>query len=224
MKWAQKNIWGFVMSYKKYFLLFVIFLLLPLSSCMNLKQPNPEIKYYALEYNPPIYSGKDQLPCIIKLESFSVSPIYDTMGIIYRKEAFERDAYTYHKWSVNPADMLTYLVGRDLKSSGLFKGVVIPGERNKEITFRLGAIIDEFYELDGDKEWNGVLSLSISLTPEGKAKNSGIDMFQKTYSVTEKCEKKNPAALAAALSRAMENVSRQIGEGLYEFIRQGMME
>lgn len=201
-------------------LILALFLFLPSLSCMNLKQPNPEIKYYTLEYNPPIYSGKDQLPCIIKLESFSVSPIYDTTGIVYRKEAFERDVYTYHKWSVNPADMLTYLVGRDLKSSGLFKGVVIPGERNKEVTFNLGAIVDEFYELDEDSKWSGVLSLSISLTPEGKAKSAGIDMFQKTYSVTERCEKKNPAALAAALSRAMENVSRQVGEDLYEFIMQ----
>ena len=97
-----------------------------------------------------------------------------------------------------------------------------PGERNKEITFRLGGIVDEFYELDGDKEWSGVLSLSITLIPEGKAKKAGMEMFQKTYSVTEKCEKKNPASLAEALSRAMEKISRQISEDLYEFIREGI--
>ena len=200
----------------------VIFLLIPLVSCMNLKQPNPEIEYYTLEYNSPDFPGKEKLPYIIKVEPFKVSPVYNTTHIIYQEKAFKRDSYTYHKWSVNPSDTVTYLTGRDLKNSGLYKGVLLPGERNREFAFRLGGMLDEFYELDGDKDWSGVLSLSISLTPEGKAKKAGMDIFQKTYRITEKCEKKNPASLAEALSRAMEKVSRQIGEDLYSFIRQGM--
>jgi len=207
---------------KNILILFVIFLLFTPASCMNLKQPNPEIEHYTLEYDSPVYSGKEQLPCIIKLENFKISPLYDTTGIIYRKDAFERDAYTYYRWSVNPADIITYLIGRDLKNSGLFKGVLLPGERDKGITFRLGGIVDEFYEFDGDKEWSGVLSLSITLTPERKAKKAGMEMFQKTYSVTEKCEKKNPASLAGALSKAMEKVSREISDDLCEFISRGL--
>ena len=201
---------------------FVIFLFFTVTSCINFKQPNPELKYYTLEYTSPTYAGKEPLPLIIKLENFKVSPLYDTTGIIYRSDAFERNTYTYHRWSVNPADIVTYLIGRDLKMSDLFSGILLPGERNKDISFRLGGIIDEFYEIDGDNEWRGVLSLSISLTPEGKAKKAGMEIFQKTYSVTEKCEKKNPASLAKALSKAMEKISRQIGEDLYSFIKQGM--
>ena len=207
---------------KNILLMPVIFVLLFLSSCMNLKQPNPEIEYYTLEYASPTFPGKGAMPCVIKVEPFNISPLYNTTHIIYQKKAYERDSYTYHRWSVNPADIVTYLIGRDLKNSGLFKGVRLPGERNREFTFRLGGMIDEFYELDGKSEWNGVLSLSISLAPEGKAKKAGMDIFQKTYKVTEKCEKKNPESLARALSMAMENVSRQIGEDLYIYIRQGM--
>ena len=209
-------------SKKNILMILFIFLFLPVVSCMNFRQPNPDITYYTLEYDSPTFPGKEQLPCIIKLEDFMASPIYNTTSIIYRKNAFERDAYTYYKWSVNPADIVTYLIGRDLKKSGLFKGVLLPGERNREIAFRLEGIVNEFYELDESKEWSGVLSLSITLTPQGKAKASGMDIFQKTYSVTERCEKKNPAALAQALSRAMEKVSKAMGEDIYEFIRQGM--
>ena len=67
-----------------------------------------------------------------------------------------------------------------------------------------------------------VLSLSISLTPDNSTKNKGMDIFQKTYNVKEKCEKKNPESLARALSRAMEQISRQIAEDLYIFIKQEM--
>jgi ABC-type uncharacterized transport system auxiliary subunit len=189
---------------------------------MNLKQPNPEIEYYTLEYDPPGFSAREQVSYIIKVEPFKVSPVYNTTHIIYQEKPFKKDSYTYHKWSVNPADIVTYLTGRDLKNSGLFKGVLLPGERNREFTFRLGGMLDEFYELDEDSGWSGVLSLSITLIPEGKAKKARMDIFQKTYREIEKCEKKNPAGLAAALSRAMEKISRQIGEDVYSFIRQGM--
>ena len=211
------------MYIKKSFLAaFVILLFLPSLSCMNLKQPNPEIEYYTLEYDSPVFPGKERMPFTIKVEPFKISPVYNTTHIIYQEEAFKRDSYTYHRWSVNPADIVSYLVGRDLKNSGLFKGVLIPGDRNREFVFRLGGMVDKFYELDGEKEWSGVLSVSINLIPEGRAKKAGMEIFQKSYRVTEKCEKKNPAALARALSRAMEKVSRQMGEDLYEFIREGM--
>ena len=206
-------------SKKNILMILFIFLFLPVVSCMNFRQPNPDITYYTLEYDSPTFPGKEQLPCIIKLEDFMASPIYNTTSIIYRKNAFERDAYTYYKWSVNPADIVTYLIGRDLKKSGLFKGVLLPGERNREIAFRLEGIVNEFYELDESKEWSGVLSLSITLTPQGKAKASGMDIFQKTYSVTERCENKNPAALAKALSGAMEKVSRRIIDDIYIYIK-----
>ena len=206
-------------SKKNILMILFIFLFLPVVSCMNFRQPNPGITYYTLEYDSPAFPGKEQLPCIIKLEGFSASPIYNTTSIIYRKGAFERDAYAYYKWSVNPADIVTYLIGRDLKKSGLFKGVLLPGERNREIAFRLEGIVNEFYELDESKEWSGVLSLSITLTPQGKAKASGMDIFQKTYSVTERCENKNPAALAKALSGAMEKVSRRIIDDIYIYIK-----
>ncbi len=198
---------------KNILLCLVIFLLFSTYSCLDFKQPNPDIRYYTLEYGSPEYTGKAQRPYIIKLENFKISPVYDTTNIIYRKEAYERDSYTYYRWRVNPSDLVTYLVGRDLKSSGLFKGVVLPGERNRDTSFRVEGIIDEFYELDGTREWNGVLSISISVTPEENGKN----VFQKTYKAAEKCEKKNPASLAEALSKAMEKISSEITEDLYDY-------
>ncbi|MBN2420069.1 MAG: membrane integrity-associated transporter subunit PqiC [Deltaproteobacteria bacterium] len=211
-----------MVTMKNILLIITIFISLSLMSCMNLKQPNPEIAYYTLEYNSPVFSGKERLPHFIKVEPFKVSPVYNTTHIIYQERPFKRNSYTYHRWSVNPADIITYLVGRDLKNSGLFKGIILPGERSREYTFRLGAMVDEFYELDGEEEWSGVLSLSITLAPEGKAKKAGMDIFQKSYSVTEKLDKKNPASLAQALSRGMEKISLQIGEDLYAFIKDGM--
>ena len=137
---------------KAILVIFAIFLFLPSLSCMNLRQPNPEIKYYTLEYDSPVYADREQMPCIIKIEPFKVSPVYNTTHIIYQEKEYTRDSYAYHRWRVNPADVVTYLIGRDLKNSGLFKGVLLPGERSREFLFRLGGMVDEFYELDQKKE------------------------------------------------------------------------
>jgi ABC-type uncharacterized transport system auxiliary subunit len=207
---------------KNIIILFVIFLFVTFTSCLSFKQPNPEITYYNLEYDSPVFSGNEQLPYIIKIEPFNASPVYDTTSIIYREDAFKIESYTYYKWRVNPATIVTYLIGRDLKKSGLFERVMLPGERTTDVSFRLTGILDEFYELDEDKEWSGILSIIISLVPEGKTEKEGMGIFQKKYSLKEKCEKKNPESLAQALSRAMEQISGQIGEDLYIFIKQKM--
>jgi ABC-type uncharacterized transport system auxiliary subunit len=191
-------------------------------ACMELKQPSLNMQYYTLEYEAPEFSNREVIPFIIKVENFNAAPVYNTTGIIYSDRAFKRGSYPYHKWMANPADIVTYMLGRDLKKAGMFKGVIMPGERNKEVSFRLAGIIDEFHELDKGGEQYGVLTVSITLTPEASARTKGMAIFQKSYSMTEKMERKNPASLAEALSRAMEKISQEIGADIYGYISQGL--
>jgi ABC-type uncharacterized transport system auxiliary subunit len=199
-----------------------LFLFFISPACMELKQPSLDMQYYTLEYEALPLSDREALPFIIKVENFNAAPLYNTTGIIYSDSAFKRGAYPYHKWMTNPADIVTYMLGRDLKKAGMFKGVIMPGERNKEVSFRLAGIIDEFYELDKGGEQYGVLSVSITLTPEAGARTKGMAIFQKSYSLTEKMERKNPASLAEALSSAMQKMSQEIGSDIYGYISQGV--
>ncbi len=98
--------------------------------------------------------------------------------------------------------------------------MIIPGERNREIAFRLAGLIDEFHELDEGGVHYGVLTISITLTPEAALRTKGFSLFQKSYSMTEKMEKKTPASLAEALSRAMEKMSQEICADIYKYLDQ----
>lgn len=199
--------------------LFIVFIS---PACMDLKQPSLDMQYYTLEYEAPALATREILPHIIKIENFNAAPLYNTTGIIYKDRAFKRGTYPYHKWMTNPSYIVTYLLGRDLKKAGMFKGVIMPGERNKEVSFRLAGIIDEFHELDNGREYYGVLTVSITLTPEAGRGKKGKDIFQKSYTITEKMEKKTPASLAEALSKAMQKISQAIGTDIYEYINQGV--
>ena len=204
---------------KNILFILIVLMLCPLMSCINVKQPNPGIKYYTLEYDSPKFSEKPPLPFVIKLDNFKVAPVYNTTGIIYREQAFERKIYSYHRWMVNPGEMVSYFIGRDLRESGLFKGILLRGERGQDVSYRLTGMLEEFYELDDNKAWQGVITLSISLAPQGGLNSPETAIFQKTYSAKELCSMKNPASLAEALSIAMEKVSREIMEDIYDYLK-----
>ncbi|MEE9610956.1 MAG: hypothetical protein V3W19_06870, partial [Desulfatiglandales bacterium] len=105
--------------YKK-IAVFILSLPLFFGACVSLKQPRNKIGFYTLEYDPPQLVGLMPLSHVIRMSRFGVAPIYNTNRIIYRDRSFKRDTYAYHKWQANPGDLVTYLLNRDMKASGLF--------------------------------------------------------------------------------------------------------
>ena len=86
------------MTRVKIILIFLMGLTLPLSGCLDFKQPRSKIEYYSLEYDPPRMGDHQPVSHDIKVELFSVSPIYNTRQIIYLDDAYKRGAYYYYKW------------------------------------------------------------------------------------------------------------------------------
>ena len=207
--------------FKKAYILFLGILLLP-AACISLKQPSNKIEYYTLEYDAPELSGLAQLPYAIKIEPFIAAPTYNTTQIIYREQSFERDAYNYHKWRVNPGSLVTQLLSRDIRDSGPFKAVISHESRLKP-SFTLEGKVEEFFELDGQDQWNAVLSLSITLVKEDKQDIDDRLIFQKSYRAMEPCEKRNPRALAAAMSLAMKRLSEEIIKDIHSTLSKGSL-
>ena len=203
--------------YKK---IVILFLGLPLifCSCLNLKQPSNKIEFYTLEYDPPQIGNLKPLPCVIKMERFSVAPIYNSNRIIYRDKSFKREAYIYHRWRANPGDLVTYFLTRDTKQSGLFKAV-LSHESRIPFSYMLEGSVDEFFESDAEEIWNAVLTVSITLMSENEPDISKRIIFQKTYHATEPCSKKNPKALVEAMSKAMVVVSGKIIKDIHYHLK-----
>ena len=198
-------------------LLPIICLALTLAACMDLKQPRNKIEYYTLEYDPPAPDHHPPLSAPIRVNQFSVSPIYNTNRIIYREGLFKREAYVYHKWRANPADVVTYLLRRDLQQSGLFKAVV-SRESRLPSAYVLEGSVDEFLEWNKKTGWEAYLSLSVTLMQENEPDISKKILFQKTYFASKACREKNPGALAEAMSLAMSEISAQIMLDTYKTI------
>lgn len=202
------------MTRVKIILILLTGLALPLSACLDLKQPRNKIDYYSLEYDPPRISSHQPVSHVIKVELFSVSPIYNTRKIIYRDDAYKRAAYDYHKWQANPAELVTYFLARDMRQSGLFKAVFT---RNSRLPhgYVLGGSVDEFLESDTQAGCQADLSLNIVLMSEHETDISKKIIFQKFYHIRKPCRQKDPRALAEAMSTAMAEASAQIIDAVY---------
>ncbi|MGD9052441.1 MAG: ABC-type transport auxiliary lipoprotein family protein, partial [Desulfobacterales bacterium] len=186
-----------------------------LSACLDLKQPSNKIDYYSLEYDPPRIGDLQPLAEVIKVEQFSVAPIYNTSKIIYRDRSYKRAAYTYHKWRANPGATVTYLLARDMQQSQLFKAVVT---RHSQLPYAylLEGSVDEFLESDTTDGCQAVLALSTVLMAANEPDLAKKIRFQKTYQMSKPCERGNPEAFAKAMSQAMAEASAKIINDVYQ--------
>jgi ABC-type uncharacterized transport system auxiliary subunit len=208
----------------KYISLFFVFVfLLPFSACLDLKQPSMKITYYTLDYAYNPIPGLNRLPQVIEVSRFSVAPLYHSDRMIYQDQSYTCDSYVYHRWRVYPGDMVTHLLTRDFQLSGLFTAV-LSHDNHWSGTHVLEGSVEEFIEIDEEKGWEALLSLSIMLIrekeqgPQAVLQNTSPIVFQKRYHSRSPCERKHPRALAEAMSRNMSRISQGIIKDVYQYL------
>jgi ABC-type uncharacterized transport system auxiliary subunit len=217
---SQRRYGRWMKNHRVISVLFPCFCLL-IAGCVNFREPIEAEKttFYTLEYDPPAPSHLQALSAAIRVKRFSVAPTYDTNKIIYRKGAFERDAYVYHKWRDNPGALVSHFLSRDMRESGLFEAVLFHDSRIPASHILEGSV-DEFLEWDAKDGWDAVLSVSIVLTEVDEMEVGKRTLLQKSYHRREPCRGKTPKALAEAMSHAMLEVSAEITEEIYSFLKQ----
>jgi ABC-type uncharacterized transport system auxiliary subunit len=201
---------------KPHILLIGLFLLL--GACMNLKQPSKKIEYFTLEYPSPKFDALAPLPYVIRVDRFTTARPYNTGQMIYRNQSFERNAYVYYKWQTNPGAIVTTLVNRDLKNSGLFKAVLSPESRFSS-AYTIEGTVDEFFEKDTPDAWKAVLGISVILTKKNTDNIGNTILFQKTYHQVQACRRKHPKAVAEAMSQALSKISENIIKDVYDDLK-----
>jgi ABC-type uncharacterized transport system auxiliary subunit len=200
--------------------IFLLFLSVPILfvACVSLKQPVDKIEYYTLEYSPPQMETLTPLPHVIRMDRFTAAPPYNTTQIIYRDQSFKRNAYVYYRWQTNPGAIVTTLLNRDIKNSGLFKAVLDSGSQFSSSCMIEGTV-DEFFEWDAQNAWKAILTVSITLTEKNQNDIKNRILFQKTYRKAEICKKKRPKALAEAMSLGLSKISKEMILDVYDCLK-----
>jgi len=193
-------------------------LLLLLSGCFGGGQPGRAMEQYALEYQTDVPQGLSMLPETITVERFTSAQEYSTTAMVYQEGPYQRNQYLYHRWRVNPADMVTDCLLRDLRSAGVFRGVF--NHRSSEPgRYLLAGDVEEFREYD-DKEgrWAEV-ALNATLLDTARQEMPDRLIFQKRYRFVEPIAGKDQAGVAQGMSRAMAKVSGLLMADIFRIVR-----
>ncbi len=178
-------------------------------------KPPTLVHRYILEYPSPAVSASPKIDEVIKVELFSVAQAYNSPAMIYQPHPFKSEAYHYHRWRVNPGNMVTDYLLRDLRNSGLFKAVLPAGSSGKT-KFLLEGGVEEFQEIDEADGWKAALALNITLLDLSRGELTERVVFQRNYRAVEPLTEQTPQGLAQGMSRAMQRLSAQIIADIYK--------
>ncbi len=195
-------------------------LILALSACMPRSTAPRATYFFTLDYPPPSLLLTQQLPVVLRVERFAVSPPFQTQRIVYGGEGHRRNTYAYHQWIAAPGELLPYFLVRDLRDTNGFKAVLTPGA-SLSATHSLYGWVEEFMERDGASNATAEVTLHISLIDDLIADPVAKIMLQKRYHASVVCRAKTPAALAQSMSKAMAEISSEIARDVHRRLSSG---
>ncbi len=182
-------------------------------------KPPVMVHKYLLEYPAPEVPRHPQVPEGLRVELFSVAQAFNTPAMAYRSATYKSETYNYHRWRVNPGNMVTDFLLRDFRQAGLFKAI-FGYDSTAKPRFALEGAVEEFQERDEGDTWRAALGLNITLLDTSKEEITQRVVFQKNYRAAEPLDDKTPKGLANAMSRAMQKLSQAIILDVYQAARQ----
>lgn len=187
----------------------IMALMLTVSGCGALRGRTQILWKYTLDYPPPAVQALKPVSDSLRVDLFTVVQSYNSIAMVYQPAPFKLQQYQNSKWRVNPGDMVTDYLLRDLRNQKLFKAVFSYRESNRA-RFALEGEIEQFAEVDETGGRKAVLSVYVTLLDSSQKDASQMVVCQKNYRVTELFEGKGPAAFAHSMSSAMEKFSQQL--------------
>ncbi|MEA3486325.1 MAG: ABC-type transport auxiliary lipoprotein family protein [Thermodesulfobacteriota bacterium] len=188
-----------------------------LSGCIGGGGLTPVTEQYIIEYTPPAYDNFPRVDESIKVARFSVSRHLNCSSMFYKPAPFKREAYNYHRWRVNPGDMVTDCLLRDLRASGLFRAV-FSCHNYENARFLLEGHVEEFIGLYEQGPGEALLKLNITLLDMNAENVTSSVIFQKNYHISEALESRTSEGLTRGMSKAMYSLSEQITRDIHESV------
>ncbi len=180
-----------------------------ITGCIKRAAPSNIVERYTFEYPSPDFSGIAKTDQTIKVERFSVAKAFNSQSMVFRPEPYQLDTYASNRWMINPGDMVSDYLLRDLRNSGLFKAAFSFRDL-EDARYVLEGSVDEFLEIDNESTRTAAITLSITLFDFSRAGLANRLLFQKKYQATEPLTERTPRGLAQAMSTGMGKLSAMI--------------
>jgi ABC-type uncharacterized transport system auxiliary subunit len=168
-----------------------------------LTKPQPEVHHYALALQlPEARSGTAKTSLVIL--PLSARDPYAQERIVYRTSPYAFDLYNFHRWASLPAEQVTHWTRRYLQATGLFSQVFPTTDGNADVV--LDGMIRQFEEIDREATWEAALTIEFWLIRSGERS----PFWFRPYSATKPASRRNPEAIAEAMSQGLADILQQL--------------
>jgi ABC-type uncharacterized transport system auxiliary subunit len=177
--------------------------------------------YHAFDYPSPskIQETNSAIPETLMIYKFQLAPSVESDSLVITGSKGQDELVRLHRWQENPADMVTDLVLRDFRESGLFEKTV---DQLSDLRYRyaLEGTITNVRGVRNQGKNLALLEFQATLTdfdpPSGGKKN----IMTRRYRIEEPSSKSDPEAIVRALNVAVKNLSERllsdVREALYK--------
>ncbi len=198
--------------------LLFFFCFIIIAGCVSTGKPQAPVENYLIDYPAPILATLPVIDETIRVSRLTIATAYNNNSMIFRDGNYSLDSFNYNRWAVNPADMVGDNLLRDLQASGYFRAALSRYAVDEGRYVAQGGIT-EFY-LRKDKGNNvAVLSLEITLKDTKQREAVKRILFQKKYSREEALSDQSPRGYCQAMSQALQKLSPQIINDVYQAIK-----
>ena len=198
-------------------ILFIPVLILIVAGCVGGRIASTT-EYYTLDYAPPEIRDSTQLNAFLRVERFSVAQVFNSNAMLYRTRSFNLIPFSNDRWRVNPGDIVTDNLIRDIRRAGIFRGVF--SYRDTEVTqFVLEGNVTDFLEVEDNGSPKAFLTIYVTLLDLNQKDITRKVVCQKRYSQAVECGERGPGGMAQGLSKSMEQLSGQIISDVHHAIK-----
>jgi ABC-type uncharacterized transport system auxiliary subunit len=181
---------------------FVLAALMILAGCVRAKFPN----YYALDVPPPPDPpAQEGVRASLAVREFR-SPTYLHQGaIVYKASPEQIGFYNYHRWAVDPREVVTHAVTERLRASGNFKQVKLYDGRS-DVDYILSGRIEKLEEVD----YEGGVKVEVAITAQLTNLSTGAAVWTNTVDEIGTVGQRDVPAVVSEMNRTMERAIEKL--------------
>ena len=150
------------------------------------------------------------------VSDFSAAAGYETERLAYRLSDHEVRYYGYHKWTSDPARMLTEMVARHMRGSGKFAEVG-RNDKMRSPDLVLEGVVEAIEEIDLGKTWKAHLAMRFLL----RQGDSERIIMRHSFDLSEACKERHPREVARGISKVLAEQVKVLGDKMVKAATSG---
>jgi ABC-type uncharacterized transport system auxiliary subunit len=185
--------------------------ILTFAACAHVRYPTN----YVLNFPPPSPSSAapHDMRGALAIQEFQCPQYLCEGRIVYRSSPEEIGSYEFHRWAMNPRDMITQSVADRIRSEALFHSVVLKGT-GVEPAYVLKGNIERLEEVDEGRDVRVVCTISAELLDTQTKSIIWTHTASETVAVRDRKVAGVVSSLSTAARMAVDNLVKSLAETL----------